>query len=1002
MWKWNNFDLDKIEFYSRLFSADMEENMKTKRKLLLIVLALALAICTAVGIFTVSADVVIMSTPAGAATDTVKRSARAFDFGMDKNGVSTKNPTSYGIVNWGNGSNHFPDGFKSISNYGMATPETYYSCDDDGSIFLLESTKYMVIGSETVDLELGRVINLTFTIDPRGTANSGWAYNEGLGQIGFALFADKEKLLETGNNAWNMEKKTQNGAIPSQADLYVMLWPSSGDSTKDNGAKNNGGTPTANINENHTKVSVQTSKSPQTTQRSTATVPIREVCNLTIFLGFKQGESYVKFNGQTIANLDITAKDLQTKSSSNKSTTTAVMGIYAYHNPVEMKLHVSQKENAQVSFASNVSGVTGLPSVKTVYAGQSVKLPATNPSKTGYTFEGWYLDAGCTVKYDNKAVYGNTTLYAKMLDNSLSDVTVTLTSDEGGYDPITLVVDSGTRLTSIGNVFGNVGHYATWKDATSGTAYNGEAITSNKTLKAEWHEEELKLKKVSYGTVSSKVETPVADINGFTTLKTDPSNGESYVDATTGETVVKTYYGSYYKALETKPSYSAFAMQAQGAMTNIAKLDVTKPMLFKINLQNWDYNHENDNVNAALALDSNCTFMLFDSLREALMAGSDVGHLGKGEKVAITTSTLNRGNRYGNNYYGVFYDMLAGVSSNDWYGYKTKNRDSLDSERDDAHYNWYTLEIYISEDGNSNRFTIKHTNTNTEGNDERVVNWFDMTSLYSAAGKKVLNGIKQSDFVDGYAYFHIANLGSSHAYSVNVSQQISVTKTATTNGTFTVQYEDATSAVQPNTTIPLKPLQDNVPTAIWFNSAIKMNIVPNSGFGISSVKIGDTYIDATVGESVYYLKARENGTMQVVFGRMLKVYYELNGAIGLDWEPTDVVEGKTIEEPEEKPRRAGVRFVGWYTDPELTNKFDFDDPVTDNMTLYAGYSDTVSGTVSGGGTSGGTNANVSGGANNNEKEYKTCGASVGVSVVFPVVIVAAITAVVLKIRRKED
>ena len=53
---------------------------------------------------------------------------------------------------------------------------------------------------------------------------------------------------------------------------------------------------------------------------------------------------------------------------------------------------------------------------------------------------------------------------------------------------------------------------------------------------------------------------------------------------------------------------------------------------------------------------------------------------------------------------------------------------------------------------------------------------------------------------------------------------------------------------------------------------------------------------------------------------------------------TEKVEnGKTISKPETDPTRAGWNFVGWYTkdDNDKYELFDFNTPITDNMTLYA-------------------------------------------------------------------
>ncbi len=49
---------------------------------------------------------------------------------------------------------------------------------------------------------------------------------------------------------------------------------------------------------------------------------------------------------------------------------------------------------------------------KVTYSGDGVPLPET-PSKTGYTFAGWYYDAEFTRPYDNQKITADTQLYAK-------------------------------------------------------------------------------------------------------------------------------------------------------------------------------------------------------------------------------------------------------------------------------------------------------------------------------------------------------------------------------------------------------------------------------------------------------------------------------------------------------------------------------------------------------------------------------------------------------------
>lgn len=74
--------------------------------------------------------------------------------------------------------------------------------------------------------------------------------------------------------------------------------------------------------------------------------------------------------------------------------------------------------------------------------------------------------------------------------------------------------------------------------------------------------------------------------------------------------------------------------------------------------------------------------------------------------------------------------------------------------------------------------------------------------------------------------------------------------------------------------------------------------------------------------------------------------------------PADVADGAVISRPQPDPAWDRHRFNGWFIDPGCTVVFDFNTPVTSDITLYAGWSEiytvtatmnTALGTVSGGG-----------------------------------------------------
>ncbi len=61
-------------------------------------------------------------------------------------------------------------------------------------------------------------------------------------------------------------------------------------------------------------------------------------------------------------------------------------------------------------------------------------------------------------------------------------------------------------------------------------------------------------------------------------------------------------------------------------------------------------------------------------------------------------------------------------------------------------------------------------------------------------------------------------------------------------------------------------------------------------------------------------------------------YYTVSFSDGADAQ--DVLESNTASRPQD-PVRSGYSFGGWYTDESFSNEFDFDSPVTSDMTLYA-------------------------------------------------------------------
>ncbi|MFO7968557.1 MAG: InlB B-repeat-containing protein, partial [Candidatus Izemoplasmatales bacterium] len=52
---------------------------------------------------------------------------------------------------------------------------------------------------------------------------------------------------------------------------------------------------------------------------------------------------------------------------------------------------------------------------------------------------------------------------------------------------------------------------------------------------------------------------------------------------------------------------------------------------------------------------------------------------------------------------------------------------------------------------------------------------------------------------------------------------------------------------------------------------------------------------------------------------------------------TDIDINTTISEPDPAPTKTGYVFYSWFSDSDLTNEFDFSTPITEDITLYAGW-----------------------------------------------------------------
>lgn len=80
-------------------------------------------------------------------------------------------------------------------------------------------------------------------------------------------------------------------------------------------------------------------------------------------------------------------------------------------------------------------------------------------------------------------------------------------------------------------------------------------------------------------------------------------------------------------------------------------------------------------------------------------------------------------------------------------------------------------------------------------------------------------------------------------------------------------------------------------------------------------------------------------TLEACFAPLFEISFESNG--GGRIAPKKANEDNHLE-PFNPPMKLGCTFAGWYLDPELNWPFDFSQPVTQDMTLYARWNDSAS------------------------------------------------------------
>ncbi|MCD7782596.1 MAG: InlB B-repeat-containing protein, partial [Firmicutes bacterium] len=196
--------------------------------------------------------------------------------------------------------------------------------------------------------------------------------------------------------------------------------------------------------------------------------------------------------------------------------------------------------NTTYTVTFNSNGGSSVSS-QTVKSGSTATEP-TSPTRSGYTFDGWYTSSSGGSKYSfSTAVTSDLTLYAHWTANTVVTYTVTFDSN-GGSSVSSQTVNSGSTATQPTSPTKTGYTFDGWYTSSSGgSKYSfSTAVTSNLTLYAHWTintytvtfnsngGSSVTSQTVNYGSTATQPTSPTRSGYTFDGWYTSSSGGSKY------------------------------------------------------------------------------------------------------------------------------------------------------------------------------------------------------------------------------------------------------------------------------------------------------------------------------------------------------------------------------------------------------------------------------------------------------------------------------------------
>ena len=510
------------------------------------------------------------------------------------------------------------------------------------------------------------------------------------------------------------------------------------------------------------------------------------------------------------------------------------------------------------------------------------------PTRTGYTFAGWYKEESCTNLWDfatDKVPANNITLYAKWDVNTYN---VTLDSNGGsiadGKNVTIYTYGQGAVLPTSSDISKTGYSFAGWYDNPS---YTGTAVTEitetdtkNKTYYAKWTANTNTQYKVNYyfekvnggydvesipyvGTTDSLVNAPTISKVGFTFDETNNSNVISGNVSGDGSFVLKMYYQRNIHTLTWK--------------LNNGEGDVVSDVRF------------GSTITAPTPTRIGYTFTGWDSNVATTMPDEDITYTAKWDVI----------------HYGITYDLDGGSLENEIIDYTIETGDfNLPTPTKLG----YTFVGWSGSNGEAAQTNVI-INQGSTGDKSYLAHWQANEYTYNIVYRSGSGADLGTSTINGYyGSNHTINAPNKAGYQTPDAKEVSFDSVDTKTIVFTYQTisyditydldggslsgQSAQYTIETEYTLPT-PTKEGYTFGGWYT---------NSEFTDSKV---DKINRGSTGDKTYYAKWYKNYTYTLVYADETSESFTVNESMVID--------------PANWTKKSGNNFIGWSTSDPLTN-----------------------------------------------------------------------------------